>query len=74
MLRVPSRLEFLLFTLGVTYDILALLGLKVVTLTPEIVGPLGKLFLEVGDSINFVEIVEDFGLDLRFANLSLCDP
>ena len=74
MLRLSCRFEFLLLTLCVAYDILSLFGLKVIALYPDIVGPLGKLFLEVGDCINFVKVVEDFGLDLLFANFALCDP
>ena len=74
MLRLSCRFEFLLLTLSVAYDILSLFGLEVIALYPDIVSPLGKLFLEVGDGINFVKVVEDFGLDLLFANFALCDP
>ena len=74
MLRLTCRFEFLLLTLSISYDILALFGLEVVTLNPYIVGPMGELFLEVSDCIDFVEVVEDFGLDLLFANLALCNP
>ena len=74
MLRLSCRFEFLLLALSIAYDILSLFGLEVVTLYPDIVGPLGKLFLEVGDCIDFIKVVEDFGLDLLFANLALCDP
>ena len=74
MLRLTCRFEFLLLTLSISYDILALFWLEVVTLNPDIVGPMGKLFLEVSDCIDFVEVVEDFGLNLLFANLAFCDP
>ena len=74
MLRLASRYKFLLFPLGVADYELSLLWLEVVALDPCVISPLGELFLEVSDCIDFVKVVEDFGLDLLFANLSLCDP
>ena len=66
--------QFGLLSLSKSNNELTLLGLKVVSLCPHILRPLGEFLFKACNRIYFVEVVEDFGLYLSFADLAFTDP